>query len=486
MDITPQPITRRRARAAAVGALALATALIGVAAGGRTAPPAGPGSGALRFAAPSAGPVRFSGQLDKGAVLVGQDGRVRMELLLAAPGQEAVAAPRVPTDVVVILDRSGSMAGEKMAQARAAVRELAGQLAGDDRFALVTYADGAELAIPLARLGSEAQAGWRAAVNAIQPGGQTNMASGLDLGLDVVERSRTPGRVARMILVSDGLANQGDASHEGLVRRAGRAAAGEFMLTTVGVGEDFNEYLMTALADAGTGNYYYLEGAADLASVLAREFDAARATVASGLAVHIAPGPGVRVLEAAGYPLEATAAGVAFRPGSLFAGQERRIWVTLAVSAQGTGEHDLGRFSLAYVHEGERATLTFAEVPRVVSVASEDDFFARIDVPAWTRSVVVDGYNKVKEEVAREVKAGRRDAALDKLRRFRAESEALNARVQSPAVQQGLESLRSLDADVKAAFEGDDQAARQNKLSKAASAAALDERRAGSKQAVAP
>ena len=67
------------------------------------------------------------------------------------------------------------------------------------------------------------------------------------------------------------------------------------MLTTVGVGADFNEYLMTALADAGTGNYYYLKAGDDLASVFAREFDAARATVASGLAVRIEPADGVRV-----------------------------------------------------------------------------------------------------------------------------------------------------------------------------------------------
>ena len=110
----------------------------------------------------------------------------------------------------------------------------------------------------------------------IVPDGGTNMSSGLDLGLDTIDRMRASGRTSRAILISDGLANQGDATPEGLLRRAGRAARGEYVLTTVGVGADFNEYLMSALADAGTGNYYYLNRSDDLGSVFAREFDAAR------------------------------------------------------------------------------------------------------------------------------------------------------------------------------------------------------------------
>src|SRR6476661_8401077 len=103
------------------------------------------------------------------------------------------------------------------------------------------------------------------------------------------------------------------------------------MLSAIGVGADFNEQLMTALADAGTGNYYYVQNAHDLGSIFAREFDAARTTVATGLAVRIDPADGVQVLDAAGYPLEHDGGSVVIRPGSLFAGQERRIWVTVAM-----------------------------------------------------------------------------------------------------------------------------------------------------------
>jgi Ca-activated chloride channel family protein len=284
-----------------------------------------------------------------------------------------------------------------------------------------------------------------------------------------------------VILISDGLANQGDASREGLVRRAGRAARGEYVLSAVGVGADFDEQLMTALADAGTGNYYYLERASDLASVFAREFDGARNTVASALAVEIEPADGVEVRDAAGYPLAREGRTVVFRPGALYAGQERRIWVTLAAPHGTLGEQPLGRFSLSYGDAAGRTTLTFGETPRVVVVAAEDDFFARVDKSAWSDGVLVDAYNAMQATVAREVKAGNKQKALDRITEYRAEVGRMNDALQVPAAAAKLEESHDLERDVVGAFEGPDQPARQNALGKARGAQALDARRVGSK-----
>jgi hypothetical protein len=136
----------------------------------------------------------------------------------------------------------------------------------------------------------------------------------------------------------------------------------------------------------------------------------------------------LRVVDAAGYPLEAAGDGVVFRPGSLFAGQERRIWLTLAVPHDRIGEHDLGRFSLAYGDGHDRTTLSFSETPRIACVAGEEEFYAGVDPVGWTRSVIADGSSKMQEDVARAVKAGRRDEALDKLHAFKAETSAMNSR----------------------------------------------------------
>jgi Ca-activated chloride channel homolog len=484
METHGEQSSSRRTRAMIAGALVVATAVVGTVARGKGHRGASTSASAstVHFNAPTTGPVTFGGTLDRTAVLRGTDGLVRLELVIAAKEQERTRTHRVPTDLMVILDRSGSMAGTKLEQARAAVRELIGQLGPEDRFGLVTYSNDAALVIPLASADADARQGWLSTLATITADGGTNMSSGLDLGLSTIERTRSGAHVPRAILLSDGLANQGDASREGLASRAARAARSEYMLTTVGIGADFNEYLMTALADAGTGNYYYLKVGDDLASVFAREFDAARTTVASGLAVQIEPSDGVRVVDAAGYPLEWGSRAAIFRPGSLFAGQERRVWVTLAVQSQNPGKVTLGRFTLSYSNGAERTTLTFAEMPQVACVQSTDDFFAAVDVPSWTRSVLVDGYNQMQQRVAQAVKDGRRDEALKVIQQFRSDTQAMNARLQSPPVAGQLRSVDKLEADVGAAFTGANQPAKQNALSKERSAQALDERRPGGKQ----
>ena len=404
---------------------------------------------ALRFQAPGGGNVGFSGQLDKTAVLAGGDGLVRIELAIrgeAAPGGEV---ERMPSDLVVVLDQSGSMAGEKIAHARAAIRQLISALGPEDRFALVSYSFRAQNTIPLSAVSDRTRESWSAIVDGISIGGGTNLSSGLDLGLGIVDGSRLGGRIPRMILISDGLANQGDVSLSGLRARARRAAVGEYTLTTIGVGSDFDEQLMATLADAGTGNYYYIQGGSDLAKIFSDEFETARESIARGLAVSIRPTAGVEVVDAAGYPLERGVEGeTVFRPGALFAGQDRRIWVTLRTRWSSQGIRELGRFTLDYTEGDQRKSLRFSDAPRVALVVDEGSFYASVDQESWSRSVIVDQYNDLRRNVAAELKAGDAVAASQRIELFRENTEQMNARIRSQEVEAQLRELEGLAAEV--------------------------------------
>jgi Ca-activated chloride channel family protein len=420
----------------------------------RPAPAPAPADLPRSFRAPAAGPVHFSGALEGTAVLAGQDGRVRMELVLGAPASAAPGATvRVPTDLIVVLDRSGSMMGDKIVHARAAVRGLVEALGPADRFALVAYADGAVPVIPLARPGAD-RGRWLAAVDAVAPEGGTNLSSGLDLALVMVDAAREEGRSPRVVLISDGLANQGDASREGLVARAQRAARGEYALSTVGVGADFDESLMAALADAGTGNFHFLASAGGLGPILAAELATARETVATGLRVTIEPAPGASVEDAAGYPLAWTGGRVSFEPGGLFAGQERHIWVTMRVAPDARGVVPLGTFSMEYGARGERHRLAFAETPRVAAVADEARYAASLDRETWERSVVVHQYNSLRRSIAEAVKDGREEAALAAIQQYRADVAKRNEQVASPAVAAQLDEAAKLETRLRDAASG--------------------------------
>lgn len=443
----------------------------GVSTAGAVATPGVMGSGG--------GPVRLSATLDRHSVMVGRDGEVRAEIVIEAD-KETMVIERRDTDLVVILDKSGSMRGTKISYAREAVRELIGQLGPSDRFALVTYSDDASTLIELAPASLAAKRSWTGTVDRIGADGYTNMSGGMDVAFDLVESQRLPGRAARVVLISDGLPNLGDPSPKGLIRRATRAPKGDYVMTAVGVGEDFNEFLMSSLADAGTGNYHYLASGGNLTAVFANELSTARTTVASGVTVCLQAQPGVTVLDASGYPLERQGDGsVVFRPGILFAGQQRRIWVTYQVRADSKGSVSLGGISMAWKRDGKTLDTRLSEIPSVNAVEDEKQYYTDFDDDAWERSVVTESWNSTRQQVSRAVSAGKKEEALGLLKDYRAENSAANAYIGSSAVEGNLEDAALLEAEIQDAFEGDDAAQKQNVFSKSQSEAAYKSRRVG-------
>ncbi len=439
------------------------------------------GTHASGWSRAGSGLVSLQARADRTAVLQGDDGNVRLELILTAADVEGRKVS-VPTDLLVVLDRSGSMHGEKLEQGRAAIRELIRQLGAKDRFALVTYAYEAELTIALERASQEAKANWESRLydDDINADGGTNMSHGLDVAYETLRSSRDELRAARIILISDGLANHGDASEQGLIQRAARFTQQEQVLSAVGVGLDFNEFLMSKLADAGTGNYYFVEQTSGLAKVFANEFSASRNTVASALSVTLTPGPGVEVVDVAGYPLERKGGRVTFRPGTLFSGQERRLWVTYRVPTSGIAEFELGAVTADYRSRGEVYTVALEDSAQVACVRSEESYFAGVDKEAWETSVVEESYSRLREVVARAVSEGRRGDAKAEIDAYRQQQEQMNERLESTLVEQNLVEVEELEAQVDDSFQGADQALKQNRFSKTNQAEALKKRRSGS------
>jgi Ca-activated chloride channel family protein len=472
--------SKRRAPRAATSLLAVALlAAATIALGAATRRPAAEHAPPPAATAGTGGPVSLSARVDRGAVLADGDGNVRVEIALAAAASDGGSAPRQPTDLLIVLDRSGSMNGAKLDDARAAVHRLVEKLGPQDRLALVTFSSGARLEIPLQYASETVRPAWSRTIDAVYAGGGTFLAAGMRLGLDALEAGRAAGRVPRAIVLSDGLAAE---APEMIRDQARRAVTGEYTLSAVGVGRDFDEELMSSLADVGTGNYYYLDEVGGLQDVFAREFETARETLASAVSVTLEPGPGVRVVEAAGYPLERGDATVVFRPGTLFAGQERRIWVTYRVPVEPGATSDLGGVRVAYAHAGERRSLGVASVAQVAAVADEKRFLARLDEAAWADGAVVEGYGAMRRDVARAIRAGDRDAARDVVRRYREQAASLNAAVASPAVAAQIDSAGALEAEVDEAFRGADAPEKRNRLGKKLHAEANRDRRVGSRK----
>jgi Ca-activated chloride channel family protein len=417
--------------------------------------------------------VRFERSLDRGAVMAGGSGLVRMELRIASEHEPSAGARRA-TDLVVVLDESGSMSGDKIADARAAAHELLAQLGDEDRFALVSFDSDAQVRIPLDYASLDGRARMRRAIDRIGAGGSTNMQAGLAVGSEL--HAPQVGRATRTILISDG---RPDAA-EGLEAQALGFARAEIPLTTVGIGADYDEQLLVSLADAGTGNFYWVTQGQDLAAVFGHELSTAQETVATGLQVGLELGEGVELVDASGYPTRVVGGRAVFDVGTLYAAQERSFWVTLRVPASAEGERSVAMPSLSWTSPDSAAQASLTLEPCTVEVVQEQQrFLASIDADRWGRSVIEEEYNVLRSQVSQAVQAGDLAMAQAQIRDYTTRNRALNEHIDSEAVWDNFDEVAALEKQVQQQFEGDGQQTRQNLFSKLLSTESYSTRRQG-------
>jgi len=302
------------------GGLAVLAALALFAAAAWTAP----ARAQLAPVAPRAEHVRLDVALHHRALLQGGDGANHLRIRLAA--ERVKLTKRLPLNVVLVIDRSGSMAGDKIRYVREAAKFVVDTLQEGDFLSVVSFDNGAEVLQAAAAVESLDRAEVRRAIDALTDRGGTDMVAGLTRGLEQARAHAGTERVNRVILLSDGIPD----TQEGLVElAAGGIDAGVF-LTTMGVGSDYNEDLMARLADAGSGNYYFIERADAVAAIFERELQDLMAAVAREGVVTVETAPGVTVAEVYGFESTPRAAGgVTIPVGDLFGGREVDILVRL-------------------------------------------------------------------------------------------------------------------------------------------------------------
>jgi Ca-activated chloride channel family protein len=416
------------------------------------------------------GILSLSAHLTQDKVISGGDGTLGMALSVSADdvlkdGKEA----RRHVDMVIVLDRSGSMQGQKIQDARQAVAELLNQLSPQDRFALVSYSSGVHRHSDLMDMTPANRSWMLSQVSGIAASGGTNLGGGLEEGIAVMVKAQKKGNLGRLVLISDGLANEGITDPAALGRMAAISVEKEFAVSTVGVGNDFNEYLMTSLADQGTGRYYYLETPESFANVFQKEYRDTASAVATALEVRIPLTSGVSLTDAAGYPIQIQDNSAVFYPGDLLSGQTRKLFLTFNVPTGSEKTFEIKGISIRYLNQGEPSAVTLTEAFQIACVTDKAEAFASIRKEAWEKKVVEDEYNRLKQDVAADIKNGKEQDALGRIHLYRTRQEAVNEVVQSPSVQQNLtQDLGELEAVVKDSFTGsqEETAGKQKKNSK--------------------
>lgn len=186
--------------------------------------------------------------------------------------QEKQNNERTPLNISLVIDKSGSMKGDNMKYVKIACNSIIKELDKEDKLSVIVYNNSSQVlvkTIPMTHPDSVI-----AKINAVVADGGTNIEGGLVKGYAELVANYDKKAVNKLILLSDGMANAGITNPVQLAAIASeKKLKNNISLSSFGVGREFNENLMNSLAESGNGNYYFIDSAGKVESILAQEFN---------------------------------------------------------------------------------------------------------------------------------------------------------------------------------------------------------------------
>jgi len=209
--------------------------------------------------------------LKKGFLRAAADAtHVLVRLVSPAKPADVTETPRAPLDLALVIDRSSSMSGRPIAAALESAIRIVRGLRDDDRVTIVAFDDHIEVVQSLIAVTDREALALR--INAIDARGSTNLFGGWEEGVKQLAPFTRKDRIARVILLSDGQANQGLVNEQEIFAQVAKAAGAGITTSTVGLGHGFNESLMTGMANAGEGVANFGQTADDLDEAFEEQF----------------------------------------------------------------------------------------------------------------------------------------------------------------------------------------------------------------------
>jgi Ca-activated chloride channel homolog len=268
----------------------------------------------------TASPVQLNAELGSFQLLADTRQSTYLKIGLSGARDAAAGGARTPVNIAIVLDRSGSMKGEKIRKAREAAIEALDKLESDDVVSVIAYNHHVNVVVPATKL-SDRQAVY-SAIRSLEADGNTALFGGVSKGAGEVMKFYDRSRVNRIILLSDGLANVGPSSTGELAALGASLIKDGISVTTIGLGSDYNEDLMAELAKRSDGNHYFVESADDLGRIFDGEFGNVSNVVAQEVDIQIRLGESFRMKRALGRFAEIHGDRIDARMNQLYRGQE--------------------------------------------------------------------------------------------------------------------------------------------------------------------
>jgi Ca-activated chloride channel homolog len=340
-----------------------------------------------------------------------QDGHA-VRVLLSLTGSTPDRGARTPLNLSLVLDRSGSMAGEKLHAARDAARQLVRRLWPEDVVSVVAYDD--EVTTICEPVSGAGAADVSARIAAIESGGSTNLSGGWLRGRAFVAAGPADARIRRVLLLTDGQANVGIQDSTTLAALCAGAREGGITTTTIGFGADYDEHLLRAMAEGGGGAMYYIESPEQAAAIFNEELNDLLATTAQNVTVTIEPAAGVALAVVHhSYPRQVTGTTLRLDIGDLYAREPRLLLAEfVVVGAPGADSVDVATLTVRgdVISDGAVHAATYT-LPVTITRAG-----AAVIDPEIERELLITAAAAAREEALRQRRDGNTEGAVLTLR----------------------------------------------------------------------
>ena len=321
---------------------------------------------------------------------------------------------RAPLAVALVIDKSGSMgAGDKMENAKLGAMEALGMLDARDRAAVIVYDSNAYVLAKATGAGETED--FRRKIARVTAGGNTALYDGVAAGMSEISRFAGDGMALRVILLSDGLANVGPSSVSELSALGRRLSREDAAVTTIGLGLDYDEDLMTALASESGGNAYFAKNSRVLADIFRHDMKDALTLTGRRVKVTFECGGGVRPIRAVGRGGRADGDIIEMNIDNLYGAEKYALFELEIPDGEDGAALEAGTAKVEYIdaYDGSSVTLSSSLEIRYSSDAGVVAQNRNADITAQAEMA---RNAEIREEAVRLADSGQAAAAAEMLR----------------------------------------------------------------------
>jgi Ca-activated chloride channel family protein len=356
--------------------------------------------------------MHISAHLDVDMIAVETEDQLSVLIEMTAPTAPGPSRPRPQSTLEVVLDRSGSMSGNRLDGAKAALTSLIDRLDPEDNFGLVTFDSHVDVVVQAGPLTDKPAV--KRAISDVQARGNTDLSSGYLRGLQEAERVAGAAG-ATVLLVSDGHANAGVTDPDTLGGIATKAHAKNITTSTLGYGLGYDERIMSAIARGGSGNEHFAEEPDTAGALIAGEVEGLLSQTAQAASLAIRVSPQVRAVKVINDLPTSGGDVLVAELGSFYSGETRKLVLVFEIPAIATlGLAQVATCEFTWVELPALAQHTLT-VPVHVNVVPGDQAAGRVPDPTVRTELVYLQVQQSKRRASQHLSVGDAKSALREL-----------------------------------------------------------------------